>query len=145
MMKTNRLLYILLGILILVNAFMLVHLLQEKRHEKLPHPPRLSFILNMKGKEAEWVDSEFKQHIAEKSRYLEQQQQLRTQINLDKSSSLQNQRIYEKIGAIQTKIDACTFEHFTRVKAHCNASQAKKLAEVVHRMIEFSGRPGPRP
>lgn len=146
MMKTNRFLYFLLGILILLNAIMLVQFMQDRKHGNPPHPPKLSVILKMKGKEAAWVDAEFKQHIAEKSGYLEQQKELRTQIKLDHSATLQNQRIYEKIGVLQTKIDACTFKHFTRVKAHCNATQAKKLAEVVHQMIERSDRPpGPRP
>lgn len=145
MMKTNRLLYLLLSILILVNVLMLVQLMQDRKPGFPPHPPRLSHILKMKGSAAKWVDNEFKQHLAEKNHYLEQQKELRTQIKLDNQSKLHNQQIYEKIGALQSKIDACTFEHFTRVKTHCTAKQAKKLAEVVHRMIERSDRPGPRP
>jgi hypothetical protein len=99
----------------------------------------------MSGKQAAWVDQEFKQHIAQKERYLGEQKELRKQIKLDKNAAVENQVLYQKIGMLQTKIDACTFEHFSRVKAHCNAKQAKKLAEVVDGMIDRSERPGPRP
>ena len=146
-MKTNRLLYVLLGILIVMNAIILVQFMKGRNTGHPPHPPKLSVVLKMKGKEAEWVDAEFKQHFAEKGDLLEEQKALRSQIKLDKNAAVQNKVLYQKIGALQSKIDACTFEHFTRVKAHCNAQQAKKLAEVVHRMIEQSDRPGrgPRP
>jgi hypothetical protein len=143
-MKTNRLLYVLLGILIVMNALILMQFMKGRNAGHPPHPPKLSVVLKMKGKEAEWVDAEFKQHIAEKGAYLEQQKTLRSQIKLDKNAAVQNQELYHKIGALQTKIDACTFEHFTRVKKHCNTEQAKRLAEVVHRMIERSDRPGAR-
>jgi predicted ATPase len=128
-----------------MNAIILVQFMKGRNAGHPPHPPRLSVVLKMKGKEAKWVDAEFKKHIAEKSELLDAQKALRAQIKLDKNATVQNQGIYQKIGELQTKIDACTFEHFTRVKAHCNAQQAKKLAEVVHRMIEQSDRPGPRP
>ena len=144
-MKTNKLLYFLLGVLILMNAIILVQFMEGRKKDHPPHPPRLSVVLKMSGKQAAWVDQEFKQHIAQKERYLGEQKELRKQIKLDKNAAVENQVLYQKIGLLQTKIDACTFEHFSRVKAHCNAKQAKKLAEVVDGMIDRSERPGPRP
>ena len=143
-MKTNRLLYVLLGILIFMNAIILVQFMKGRNAGHPPHPPKLSVVLKMTGKEANWVDAEFKKHIAEKSDLLAEQKELRSKITLDSKAKTKNQRIYQKIGFLQAQIDACTFEHFTRVKAHCNAEQAKKLEEVVHRMIERSDRPGQR-
>lgn len=143
-MKTNRLLYILLGILILMNAIVLVQFMKGRNAGHPPHPPKLSVVLKMKGKEAEWVDAEFKKHIAEKGDLLAEQKELRSQISLDSHAHTKNKRIYQKIGFLQAQIDACTFEHFARVKAHCNAEQAKRLAEVIHRMIERSDHPGAR-
>jgi hypothetical protein len=144
-MKTNRLLYFLLGILILMNAIILVQFMKGRNPGHPPQHPKLSVVLKMKGKQSEWVDAEFKKHIAEKDDLLEEQKELRSSIKLDLNAKTQNQVIYQKIGALQTKIDACTFEHFSRVKKHCNDRQAKKLTEVVHRMIERSDRPGARP
>jgi hypothetical protein len=70
-MKANRLLLICIGVLIIINVFLLLQL-NKRRHNGSPHPPKLSLALNMKGKDAAWVDHEFQRHIQEKEGFLYQ-------------------------------------------------------------------------
>lgn len=142
-MKTNRILSILLGVLILINAFLLIQFKRSNHHGHPPHRPKLSLLLKMTGKEAQWVDAEFEQHIQEKEKLLTEQKRLRSQVVL-KENYPENQLLYTAISKLQFKIDSCTFNHFARVKSHCTAKQAKKLTEIVKRMIERQDRPGPK-
>jgi hypothetical protein len=140
-MKANRLLLICIGILIIINV---LFLLECNKRGGPPHPPKLSLALDMKGKDAAWVDHEFQRHIHEKDRLLNQQKSWRMKLVLNRSKSEQNLRIFEKISRLQYQIDSCTFDHFMKVKAICNKKQEEKLHRLVNRMIQRAGKPGPK-
>ncbi len=140
-MKANRLLLICIGILIIINVFLLLKC-NKRGHDGPPHPPKLSLALNMKGKDAEWVDHEFQRHIHEKEGFLNKQKSWRMKLVLDRSKSEQNQGIFEKISRLQFQIDSCTFDHFMRVKTKCSKRQKMKLNKLVRRMIQRAGKPG---
>jgi hypothetical protein len=142
-MKANRLLLICIGILIIINVFLLLKC-NKRGHHGPPHPPKLSLALGMKGKDAAWVDHEFQRHIHEKDGFLNQQKAWRMKLVLDQTKSEQNQRIFEKISRLQFQIDSCTFDHFMKVKAKCNTKQKQKLHRLVNRMIQRAGSPGPK-
>jgi hypothetical protein len=140
-MKANRLLLVCIGILILINVFLLLEC-NKPGHDG--RPPKLSIALEMKGADAAWVDHEFQRHIHEKSRLLNQQKSWRMKLLLDQSKIEQNQRIFEKISRLQFQIDSCTFDHFMRVKTKCSKKQKIKLTKLVRRMIQRAGKPGPK-
>lgn len=140
-MKANRLLLLCIGILIVINVFLLLEF-NKPRHDG--RPPKLSIALDMKGADATWVDQEFQRHIHEKGRLLEQQKSWRMKLLLDRSKIEQNQRIFEKISQLQFQIDSCTFDHFMRVKTKCSKKQKIKLNTLIRRMIQRAGKPGPK-
>jgi hypothetical protein len=142
-MKANRLLIICIGLLIIINVFLLLKS-NKNGHDGPPHPPKLSLALDMKGVDADWVDHEFKRHIHEKDGFLNQQKTWRMKLALDRSKSEQNQRIFKKISRLQFQIDSCTFDHFMKVKAICTKKQERKLHRLVYRMIQRAGKPGPK-
>ena len=142
-MKANRLLLICIGILIIINVFLLLKG-NKRGHDGPPHPPKLSLALDMKGKDATWVDHEFQRHIHEKDGFLNQQKAWRMKLVLDQSKSEQNQRVFEKISRLQVQIDSCTFDHFMKVNAICTKKQKQKLHRLVNRMIQRAGSPGPK-
>lgn len=142
-MKANRLLLICIGLLIIINVFLLLKC-NTRGHDGPPHPPKLSRALDMKGVDAELVDREFQRHIHEKDRFLNQQKSWRMKLVLDPSKSEQNQRVFEKISRLQFQIDSCTFDHFMKVKAICSKKQEQKLHLLVYRMIQRAGSPGPK-
>jgi len=98
----------------------------------------------MKGKEAQWADNEFKRHVREKDRLLNQQKSWRRKVSLDPKKSDQNQRIFAVVSRIQFQIDSCTFDHFIRVKEHCTKKQKIKLNSLVRRMIQRAGNTDPK-
>lgn len=140
-MKANRLLLLCIGILIVINVFLLLEF-NKPRHDR--RPPKLSIALDMKGADATWVDQEFQRHIHEKGRLLEQQKSWRMKLLLDRSKTEHNQRILEKISRLQFQIDSCTFDHFMRVKTKCSKKQKIKLNTLIRRMIQRAGKPGPK-
>lgn len=140
-MKANRLLLLCIGILIIINVFLLLKC-NQRGHDG--PPPKLSLALDMKGKDAKWVDHEFQRHIHEKDRLLNKQKSWRMKLALDQSKSEQNQGILEKISRLQFQIDSCTFDHFMRVKTKCSKRQKMKLNKLVRRMIQRAGKPGPK-
>jgi hypothetical protein len=142
-MKANKLLLICIGILIIINVFLLLNCNKCGQGEP-PHPPKLSLALDMKGKDAAWVDHEFQRHIHEKDDFLNQQKSWRMKLSLNRSKSEKNQRILEKISRLQYQIDSCTFDHFMKVKAICTKKQEEKLHRLVYRMIQRAGKPGPK-
>jgi hypothetical protein len=140
-MKANRLLLLCIGILIIINVFLLLEF-NKPGHDG--RPPKLSIALDMKGADAAWVDHEFQRHIHEKGCFLEEQKSWRMKLSLDRSKAEQNQRIFEKISRLQFQIDSCTFDHFMRVKTKCSKKQKIKLNSLVSRMIQRAGKPGPK-
>ena len=142
-MKANRLLVLCMGILIVINVFLLFER-NKPEHRHPHHHPKLSVALDMKGLNAKWVDREFQRHIKEKDRFLEQQKAWRMKLLLDRSKTKENQAIYEKISRLQYQIDSCTFDHFMRVKSKCSKKQEIKLKSLVRRMIQRAGKPGPQ-
>jgi hypothetical protein len=140
-MKANRLLLLCIGILIVINVFLLLEF-NKPRHDG--RPPKLSIALDMKGADAAWVDQEFQRHIHEKGQLLEQQKSWRMKLLLDRSKTEQNQRIFEKISQLQFQIDSCTFDHFMRVQTKCSKKQKIKLNTLIRRMIQRAGKPGPK-
>ena len=93
-MKANRLLVLCMGILIVINVFLLFER-NKPEHVHPHHHPKLSVALDMKGLDAKWVDREFHSHIKEKGRFLEQQKAWRMKLLLDRSKKEQNHRIFE--------------------------------------------------
>lgn len=142
-MKANRLLLVCIGILILINVFLILKC-KKLGHNGPPHPPKLSLALNMQGKDAAWVDHEFQRHVREKHRLLNKQKSWRRKVSLDPKKSDQNQQIFAIVSRIQFQIDSCTFDHFMQVKEHCTKKQQKALNRVVRRMIDRTGKPGPK-
>lgn len=142
-MKANRLLLVCIGILILINVFLILKC-KKLGHNSPPHPPKLSLALNMQGKDAAWVDHEFQRHVREKHRLLNKQKSWRRKVSLDPKKSDQNQQIFAIVSRIQFQIDSCTFDHFMQVKEHCTKKQQKALNRVVRRMIDRTGKPGPK-
>ncbi len=142
-MKANRLLVLCMGILIVINVFLLFER-NKPEHGHPPHHPKLSVALDMKGLDAKWVDREFQRHIKEKDRFLEQQKAWRMKLLLDRSKTKENQPIFQKISRLQYQIDSCTFDHFIRVKSKCSKKQEIKLKSLVRRMIQRAGKPGPQ-
>jgi hypothetical protein len=139
-MKATKFLLIGLCVVIILNIFLLFEVFKPGKDHP-PHPPQLSKVLGMNGKDAQWVDAEFDRHIHEKDRLIEEQKKWRMLVKIDPQYAAQNQVIFAKISRLQFKIDSCTFDHFTKVKAKCNKKQVIALKQVIERMITMAGKP----
>ena len=122
---------------------MLIEFKKGRHDGPPPHPPRLSLVLHMDGETAKWVDAEFNRHMQEKEAFLRRQKRIRSNITLDLQDD-RNLSRFAEISKLQFKIDSCTFDHFARIKSRCNKKQAKRLSEVIRRVIERNDRPRPK-
>lgn len=135
-MKTNFLLSLLIGVLLLNGVA--IFLWQRDSRSGLQHkrPPKITAVLNFSGEQERIVDKLENEHFQQKDDLIAKQKSLRKELFLVDNSPNRKDSLIQLIGTNQKAIESMTLSYFNSIRKICSESQQEELNKLIEKMIQ---------
>lgn len=134
-MKITRSIRWIILLLICSNIIILFLFIRSKHRQ--PHMPRLSQIVEAKGKQAQLLDAEMRHHQNCILKIRQNQSSIHRQLaNTLPNDTQFRSKLLDELAVNQRKIDSINLLHFDRVASLCNSIQLEKFRAFRMRILE---------
>lgn len=132
-MKRTKLYKLIIGILVIINAGMLIFFLSGRPPHRPPHPGQLSEQLGLEGEKKTLIMKLEKEHHADKQALMNRDRELHEELFSKIGTDGDVSDIQAEIEVNHAEIEKTTYDFFNNVSKHCTSEQKAELKKTVHR------------
>lgn len=135
-MKTNILLSLLTGVLLLNGVAIFFWQRDSRSEHQHKRPPKITDVLNFSGDKEKMVDKLENEHFQQKDDLIAKQKSLRKELFLAENTPNRKDSLIQLIGTNQKAIESITLSYFTSIRKVCSEKQQKELNKLIEKMIQ---------